>query len=136
MSVRLANAATDFWELDDGEALNLAHPSSFWIPMLPERMSLRRGQAAQLIFKLTMNGPDGLMEKQDRMWVVVSEHVDGKVIGILTVDPPSIVPSDTIYLRKGAEIPFEARHVINIDWPPLENATRLLGEPRTRTWPR
>jgi hypothetical protein len=41
-----------------------------------------------------------------------------------------------VYLCFGAEIPFRAEHVIDIDDPPTEHVEWQLGQSPERRWPR
>lgn len=47
------------------------------------------------------------------MWVIVRECVSGGYIGILDNDPTAISENGEFW--SGAELPFEYRHIINID---------------------
>lgn len=56
----------------------------------------------------------------ERMWVIVADKVDDTCIGILDNQPASIEHGDDICLCFGAEIPFNAEHVIEVDTPPVK----------------
>ena len=129
--MRLANRKLDFWELRSGEASHKAHPDTFWIPPLADRQNLRRGQAAKLIFEIDAQREDGSREEAaERMWVIVAERVGDVYIGILDNQPAFVEAEGEFYLRRGAEVPFRAEHVVDIDDPPPDYAaTRLREEP-------
>jgi len=135
--MRLPNIATDGWELRSGEAAHAKNPSSFWIPSLEERLNLRRGLGAKLIFDIeSVNDSDELEVNGERMWVIVSEVHSDYFIGILDNKPASFDPSDEEYLVFGAEIPFRAEHVIDIGEPPEDYANWQLSQNPERLWPR
>ena len=54
------------------------------------------------------------------MHVIVSERIEEAYIGILDNQPTCANFEDDVYLCMGAEIPFLAEHVIDIDNPPQE----------------
>jgi hypothetical protein len=136
--MRLPTLARDFWQLRSAEQSHCDHPDTFWIPSLDRRESLRRGQAARLIFDIV--GEDestGATEVQgERMWVIVAERVGDAYIGILDNQPASIEPGESTYLCFGVEIPFLPKHVIDIADPPSEYAEWQLAQPPERRWPR
>lgn len=119
--MRLPQIDTDFWELRSGEAAQVEHPDTFWIPPLEQRKNLQIGQAAKLIFDIEIEDEEGnLVVQGERMWVIVSEIVDGGYIGILDNKPALFEPSDQVYLCYGCEIPFRPEHIIDIASPPEE----------------
>jgi hypothetical protein len=135
--MRLANLERDFWQLRSGEESQRKHPDTFWIPPLEQRQNLLRGQAVRLIFEIEGEEEDGTVIVQgERMWVVVAEKVGETYIGILDNQPVCLERSDSVYLRFGAEIPFQAEHVIDIKQPPSEYVEWQLGQPPDRVWPR
>jgi hypothetical protein len=135
--MRLASFERDFWQLRSGEEAHRRNPDTFWIPPLEERRSLRRGQAARLIFDIEAEDENGADSVQgERMWVVVAEKIGETYIGILDNQPASVAPSDQLHLRFGAEIPFQAQHVIDIGQPPADYVEWQLGQPPERLWPR
>src|SRR5678815_806389 len=117
--MRLASLERDFWQLRSAEESHRAHPETFWVPPLAERCGLSRGKAARLIFEVESEDESGArVVNGERMWVIVSERVGNQYIGILDSQPATIEPSDGVYLRFGAEIPFGPEHVIDIADPP------------------
>ena len=137
--MRLAELERDFWELRSAERSHAEHPEKFEIPPLQARQNLERGQAAKLIFDIEGVDEDGSVVAQgERMWVIVSERVGDHYVGILDVQPQAIEPADDVYLCFGAEVPFRAEHVtdIDIDDPPEDYADWQLRQPPERTWPR
>lgn len=135
--VRLPSFERDFWQLRSAEQSHREHPDTFWIPPLEQRRSLKRGQAARLIFDIEGQGENGDVERQvERMWVIVAERVGDGYIGILDHQPASIETSEGVYLCFGAEVPFLPEHVIDIGDPPVEYAEWQLSQQPERRWPR
>jgi hypothetical protein len=135
--MRLAKLESDFWQLRSGEDAHRAAPDTFWIPALRRRESLKRGQAAKLIFEIEATEPDGTVSSQgERMWVIVAEKIGDIFIGRLANQPVCLEPSDDAYLGIGAEVPFRAEHVIDIDDPPPEYGEGQLAQLPARRWPR
>lgn len=94
------------YTLMDGEAQNLAHPTTFYIPPKEERLKLRPGDLAKVVF--TPASGRGLSE---RMWVKITEVQEpGKYVGVLDNDPldPNLGVLD------GSTVEFEAKHVIQL----------------------
>lgn len=90
----------------DGEAQNAAHPTTFHIPPKEERLNLRPGDLAKVIF----NPPSG-QGYAERMWVKITEVPEpGKYAGILDNDPTN----PNLGLRFKARVEFEAKHVIQL----------------------
>jgi len=117
--MRLAEMSRDFWELRSGEESARKHPDKFHLPSLELRKSLKRGQAAKLIFEIESQDDAGTRIQQgERMWVVVREQVG------------------EVYICFGAEIPFLPEHVIEIASPPADYVEWQLGQKPERTWPR
>ena len=52
------------------------------------------------------------------MFVIVSEVVGDFYIGILESQPTSLELNENTYLCFGAEIPFKAEYIVDIDRPP------------------
>jgi hypothetical protein len=127
----------DHWDLESAEGRHAEAPESFWIPSRPEREQLQPGQAAKLLFRIESGKPDGPVELGvERMWVYITERVDGMYLGMLDNQPGSIEAADDVYLVRGAEIPFGPEHVIDIATPPAEYIDEMRGASPTRTWPR
>jgi hypothetical protein len=135
--MKLPSIETDGWELRSGEASHAKNPSSFWIPCLEDRKSLRHGMAAKLIFDIECVNDSGEVEVNgERMWVIVSEVRHDYFIGILDNKPASFEPDDEEYLVFGAEVPFLLEHIIDIDEPPQEYSDWQLSQKPERLWPR
>ena len=136
--MRLANFKEDYWELRSGEKSHQEHPDTFWIPDLSDRKSLKRGDAAKLIFDIECEDENGKITIEgERIYVIVSEVVGDKYIGILDSQPACIDKDQGgVYLGFGVEIPFSPEHVIDIDRPPEDYIEWQLGQSPERTWPR
>lgn len=135
--MELAKLETDYWELRSGEKCHADNPDTFWIPDLEERKSLKVGDAAKLIFDIESEDEDGVIQVQgERIYVIVSQIVGEFYIGILDSQPASLEPGEETYLCFGAEIPFKAEHVIDIDRPPEDYIEWQLGQEPERTWHR
>ena len=120
-----------------GEASHRTNPDKFWLPPLEDRENLKRGQAAKLIFDQEGEDEDGNVTViGERMWVIVSEAHEDYYIGILDNPPALIEPTECVYLCYGAEIPFRAEHVIDIDDPPSDYVEWQLSQDPERKWPR
>jgi hypothetical protein len=135
--MRMPSINTDSWELRSGEAAHAEHPDTFWIPPLGQRKNLQVGQAAKLIFDIECQDEEGNVKIQgERMWVIVSDFVDGEYVGILVSKPATFETSDEFYLCYGAEIPFWPEHIVDIANPPEEYVKWQLSQPPERKWPR
>lgn len=135
--MEIAQFEKDYWELRDGEKCHSDNPDTFWIPELEKRESLKRGDAAKLIFDIECDDKGKIIIQGERIFVIVSEVVGNKYIGILDSQPACIEKGqDDIYLCFGAEIPFEPRHVVDIARPPEEYIEWQLSQPPERIWPR
>lgn len=128
--MRQADFHTDGWCLEDGEALHSEAPETFRIPSREDRERLGPGDLVKLVFRIAVDGPAAPVAVE-RMWVVVRERVTGGYLGILDNDPFALAENDELW--SGVEIPFEARHVIDIE--PADEATeRMARTPPTRRW--
>lgn len=136
--MRLASFKEDYWELRNAETYHEANPDTFWMPDLNDRKSLKRGDAAKLIFDIECEDENGnIIIEGERIYVIVSEVVGNKYIGILDSQPLCIdKDQEGVYLCFGAEIPFSTEHVIDIDRPPEDYIEWQLGQPPERKWPR
>lgn len=102
----------DGWALEDGKAYSRDVPETFHVPSLEARKGLRPGDFAKLIFRISVDN-DAHPEAVERMWVIVREVLPGGTyIGVLDNDPTEIDENPDFWA--GAELPFEARHVIAI----------------------
>ena len=135
--MRLASFRYDFWQIRSAEESHHQEPGKFWIPALEKRQSLHRGQAAKLIFDIEVEQEDGRLSIQgERMWVIVSEKIGDIYLGILDSQPTCLESSNNDYLRFGAEVAFQAEHVIEIAQPPAEYIEWQLGQSAECIWPR
>ena len=90
-----------------------------------------------MIFDIEGENEAGEVEVQgERMWVIISEKVGKTYIGILDNQPACFNPEDDFYLSFGAEIPFLAKHIIDIASPPQEYVDWQLSQLPTKVWPR
>jgi hypothetical protein len=144
---RLADLSTDGWELRSGEEVHRKSPETFWLPDATKRRTLEPGVQVKLMFAIlepdplhpdrpasarVAEGDDGFVE---RMWVDVTEVVsEGCYLGALRNQPFTLDPDDeSVYLRWGAEVPFTAEHVIDIN-AEAEAATPEGESGFTRRW--
>lgn len=132
---RLAEMATDYWCLRSGETAHAASPETFSLPPLEDRNGLVYGQAVKLIFDQEGYEESGEISVQgERMWVLVTERVSGRYLGVLDSDPQLLEPSERTYLRRGAEIAFDAEHVIDVGNPPPDYVAEHLGSRQPQRW--
>ncbi len=128
--MRNADFDKDGWCLEDGEALHAEAPATFWIPEREDRERLGRGDLVKLVFRIAVDD-EAEPVSVERMWVLVRERVGGAYLGILDNDPFALVENDELW--SGVEIPFEPRHIIDID--PGDEATESKAqEPPKRRW--
>ncbi len=133
--MKLATLEDDFWVLRSGEACHEESPENFWIPEKGMRLNLKRGDAAKVIIEIESEDEDGNIQLQgERMYVIVSEVLEDYYIGILDAQPASLEPSEDNYLCFGAEIPFTAEHVIDINRPPEDYIDWQLNQKPERIW--
>ncbi|RZK28007.1 MAG: hypothetical protein EOO63_12195 [Hymenobacter sp.] len=112
--MRQPSIKTDYWELRSAEKSQAKYGDDFWIPALEDRQTLKRGQAARLIFDIEVDDEGKLEVQGERMWVIVSEKIGDTYIGILDNQPACSNFEDEVYLCLGAEIPFLSEYVIDI----------------------
>ena len=136
--MRFACFGENYWELRNGEICHAENPKTFWLPELERRKNLQRGDAAKLIFEIECEKDDGnIIVQGERIFVIVSEIVQDKYIGILDSQPACIEKGNKdVYLCFGAEVCFSSEHVIEIARPPDEYIEWQLGLPPERSWPR
>lgn len=84
--------------LTDAEAMNAAHPDTFWLAQLADRVTLDVGDHVRLGFE-TVGG-------DERMWVNVVERTHVGYVGAL-LNWPAFAR-----LNHGDLVAFEARHVL------------------------
>ncbi|MCC2981271.1 hypothetical protein [Sphingomonas sp. IC4-52] len=120
---------TDGWCLEDGEAYHAEAPATFWIPERHKREGLEPGDLAKLIFRISVdNGEENVAV--ERMWVLVRERTADGYLGVLDNEPDAIAENDEFWL--GSELPFSAKHVINIEVRDANAIALAAKEPRTR----
>jgi hypothetical protein len=131
--MREPNFEIDGWCLEDGEAYHADAPETFWLPERQRRESLQPGDIAKLIFRISVDNSEENVAVE-RMWVLVRERTSGGgYLGILDNEPDAIAENDEFWL--GTELPFSAKHVINIQ--EKDDATVALArEEPLRRWPR
>ena len=132
--MQMPTIKTHCWELRSGEESHKKYPDTFWIPPLEQRVNLKVGQAAKLVFEIECEDENGIFINSERMWVIVSEIIGDFYIGILDNKPASFMPSDEVYLCFGAEIPFKVEHIIDIAEPPEKHVKWQLSLPPERRW--
>lgn len=126
--MREPSIARDGWCLESGEERHAAAPATFWIPSREARRGLYPGCGVKLIFHIdTPDGPD-----VERMWVVVTRLLDEgpRYLGLLDSTPCSDRAPGR--LEPGFEVPFEPRHVIDIDGPNDATIAIAAREPARR----
>ncbi|AZO68186.1 MAG: DUF2314 domain-containing protein [Mesorhizobium sp.] len=121
----------DGWCLDDGEEYRQASPDTFWIPDSHEREGLQPGDHAKLIFRISVDDENEPVAVE-RMWVLVRERIDGAYLGVLNNDPYAVAQNDELW--SGIELPFSARHVIDIRERGEETIALAAQTPKKR-WP-
>jgi hypothetical protein len=128
--VRSPDLQIDGWRLEDGESRHRETPSSFWIPDLAIRTSLYPGDFAKLIFSIAVDDLEQSLEVE-RMWVIVRERTSFGYLGVLDNDPKCIAENDSLW--SGAELPFEARHIIDVDHA-NEDSVRIAADRPAKLW--
>ncbi|MDC7716664.1 hypothetical protein PQU95_05480 [Vogesella sp. DC21W] len=127
--------ASDYWCLVSGEERHNTSPSTFELPSLADRKSLKPGQGAKLIFMIEGEEEDGTVSTStERMWVIVTSREADGYMGILDNQPASLPPETGFYLCQGAEVPFLPEHVIAIEDPPAQYSAEKLATPPTKRW--
>lgn len=119
----------DGWCLDDAEQRQARTPDSFVIPSKKVRAKLSRGGFAQLLFLIAVE--DGEAPECERMWVVVRRRFPGGYMGVLDNDPTCIEKNHELW--SGSEIPFEARHVIDVK-PASRASLAIAGRKPRHPW--
>lgn len=64
------------------------------------------------------------------MWVLVRERTADGYLGVLDNEPNAIAENDELWL--GTELPFSAKHVINIEERDANTIALASKEPRRR----
>ena len=98
--MELATFEKDYWQLRDGEESHRKNPEGFWIPDIDKRKNLKIGDAAKLILEIECEDEDGeIIIEGERGFVIVSEVVEDKYIGILDFQPVCIEKGEeSVYL--------------------------------------
>lgn len=122
----------DGWCLDDGEQYHREAPHTFWLPDRSAREGLQPGDFAKLIFRISVANREHPVSVE-RMWVIVRERISGGYLGILDNEPDAIEENEELW--RGIELPFSAKHVIDIQERDANSITIAQHEPR-RHWPR
>ena len=106
------------WELVSAVERNEVSPDTFIIPSETIRSSLKRGDAAKILFDIETK-EDGIVVDRgvDRMWVIVTSVTVTGYIGVLDSNPGY---AENLKLAQGDLIEFGADHVCEIDTPPTE----------------
>nr|WP_300681103.1 DUF2185 domain-containing protein [Nocardioides sp.] len=101
--------------LGDAELRHAEAPRSFFIPSEVERRSLHVGDLAKLMFEVVDPADD--MPSAERMWVEVTEVVDGAYVGHLANEPTVITT-----VAHGDLVRFGPEHIIQVpgDWDLLD----------------
>jgi hypothetical protein len=119
----------DGWCLEDGEAYHADAPDTFWIPERHRRESLEAGDLAKLVFRISVDNAEENVSVE-RMWVLVRERTAEGYLGVLDNEPDAIAENDEFWL--GTELPFSAKHVINIEERDANTIALAAKEPRSR----
>ncbi|GAA5441049.1 hypothetical protein ACFQDE_14500 [Deinococcus caeni] len=122
----------DGFELLSAEERHTANPGTFWIPPLQVRSSLRRGQAAKLLFDIQFQEHGRPVRGTERMWVIVSRREGDVYVGVLDSVPRTTAPGDP--LQTGVEVPFLPEHVCDTGNPPQEYSNGRLEQSAVRRW--
>ena len=122
---RWTNLNDDGWALVSAEARRDASPATFEIPPIDVRRSLRRGDAAKLLFEIETREAGVVVDRGvDRMWVVVTGREDEFYVGVLTSDPGK---AEGLGLRPGSELIFLPEHICAVDRPPDDFLVSWFG---------
>jgi hypothetical protein len=127
--VREPDFTIDGWCLEDGEARHAEAPDTFWIPDRHRRESLEAGDLAKLIFRISVDHADENVSVE-RMWVLVRERTPDGYLGVLDNEPGAIAENDEFW--PGTELPFSAKHVINIEERDTKTIALAREAPRKR----
>lgn len=122
----------DGFELLSAGERHTANPGTFWIPTLQVRSSLRRGQAAKLLFDIQFQEDGRPMLGTERMWVIVSRRDGDVYVGVLDSTPRTTAPGD--YLQTGVEVPFLPEQVCDTGNPTEEYSNWRLEQPAVQRW--
>lgn len=129
--MRTPDIEIDGWMLDDGEERSRLFPESFELPPVEIRSALEPGDFAKLLFRIAIDDAEA-PEMVERMWVLIRERTDAGWFGRLE-NTPAIPENSDFWL--GDEIPFEARHVIDVRRGDAQSREDARAAPRN-AWPR
>lgn len=106
------------WTLLSAESRHLATPEKFQIPGKLQRINLRVGEAARLLFDIETSHDGEVVDRGvDRMWVIVGKVIENGYLGILDSDPGL---AENLKLFRGDILFFGSEHICNIDYPPKD----------------
>jgi hypothetical protein len=133
--MRFATFEEDAWELESGEARQVAYGEKFWLPPVERRNSLVPGQLAKLLFQVQSQDEAGTIEVfVERMWVLVTRVLSGGYVGLLANQPSFVEEGEDVYLHRGAEIPFRPEHVVDIHSWSEADVQDFLSSVTLRKW--
>lgn len=122
----------DGFEPLSAEERHAANPDTFRIPDVQVRSSLRRGQAAKLLFDIQFQEHGRPVRGTERMWVIVSRREGDVYVGVLDSVPRTTAPGDP--LQTGVEVPFLPEHFCDTGNPPQEYSNGRLEQSAVRRW--
>lgn len=93
------------FELDSGEEMHAAAPTTFYLPPVEARTCLIPGDIAKLVFRIEHDGKVDV----ERMWVIVKSTSPSGYVGTLDNQPYC-----TAELKLGMLVQFGPEHVIQI----------------------
>ena len=113
------------WAITSAVARNRAFPDTFQIPPEKRRNSLKRGEAAQVLFEIETR-VDGIIVDRgvDRMWLIIISVLSDGYRGVLDSEPGY---AENLQLYRGDLIEFKAENICKIDQPPQEFLTKEYG---------
>jgi hypothetical protein len=115
----------DGWQLVSAEKRHAEHPTTFEVPELEARKSLRPGDAAKLLFDIQTKELDRVIDRGvDRLWVIVIARVGDRYRGVLDNDPGR---AEGLRLHEGDEITFGPEHIADIGHPPRAYLVEKYG---------
>ena len=91
--------------LDNAEEIHQSAPTTFFLPSLEDRSTLKPQDTVKLIFRIEHEGGVDV----ERMWVQVERRTDVGYVGVLDNDPYC-----TEDLKAGAIVTFGPEHVIQL----------------------
>ena len=91
--------------------------------------ALEAGDLAKLVFRISVDNADENVSVE-RMWVLVRERTPDGYLGVLDNEPGAIAENDEFW--PGTELPFSAKHVINIEERDTKTIALAREAPRRR----